>query len=69
MEKKISLIFGIVLVLVIGALFVKANLETEQSPTSKYKPPTCEIPQQTCSEDTCGLNCGGNCGIKSCGCS
>lgn len=67
MEKKTWLILGVVLVLVVGALFVKANLGAKEAPEDK--PTVCQVPPPTCNANTCNFQCGGTCGIKSCGCS
>jgi len=66
MDKKLLVSLGIVVVLVVGALFVNANnapQETTEEPT------VCRTTPKTCNENTCKQECGGNCGIKSCGCS
>jgi len=68
MEKKTMYILGIVLVLVVGALFVQANLGNKEA-SEESKPTACQVPQPTCNANTCNLECGGTCGIKSCGCS
>ena len=64
MNKKL-LIGVMVLVVAIGAIFVSAQLDSEEGESySELEQPS----QPTCNAQTCGLECGGNCGVPKCGC-
>lgn len=61
MDKKVLIGAVFLLFLVAGLMFVSANLGQNNAEIV-------EEPEPTCGADTCGLECGGNCGIPSCGC-
>ncbi|MBD3164625.1 hypothetical protein GF323_05490 [Candidatus Woesearchaeota archaeon] len=69
MDKRIWIGLSIALVLVLGGLFASANLETEVIESGEEKESSvCGAPEPSCGADTCNFDCGGNCGISSCGC-
>lgn len=66
--KKTTLIGLVVtLLLVVGAIFVSAHLATDEV-SEDSEPEVTQPEKQTCSPGTCNFQCGGNCGIPSCGC-
>lgn len=77
MEKKILFVIGALVVLVIGALIVNANLKSEKISEEKPKEIVCstsgvvssENSCNSCDSNNCPRQCGGTCGIRSCGCS
>ena len=69
--KKTNLIaLAVIAVILVGTIFVSAAFQEEKEEFSVQQPSeTCGAPQQTCGSETCNLQCGGSCGIPSCGCS
>ena len=64
--NKTNLIVAVVVgLLIVGAIFVSATFQEEQ----EEKKEVVEKPQPACGTDTCKYECGGNCGMPSCGCS
>lgn len=57
-----------VAVLVVGALFVSARLNSEETSESSGSEKV-QQSQLECGAGTCEGQCGGNCGIPTCGCS
>ncbi|MBD3361191.1 hypothetical protein GF358_00170 [Candidatus Woesearchaeota archaeon] len=63
MDKKVLVGVTMLLFLIAGLMVVSANLSsnTVTQETPEDAPPTC-------GQDSCGFECGGDCGIPSCGC-
>ena len=66
MKKDLIGLVAIVL-LIVGAIFVSAHLTSDKEETSQ---PVEEISEnaETCGPNNCNFNCGGNCGVPTCGC-
>lgn len=58
----------VIVAFVVGAVFVTSAFAQEDKETS-VKQSTCGQPEPICGSDTCNQECGGSCGIPSCGCS
>ena len=67
MKKTNKIALAVIALLILGAIFVSAyvsdNSNAEQN-TIEEKPRV----QEECSASTCNFNCGGNCGVPTCGC-
>lgn len=68
MNKAILIwaIVAIAAVLVVGAISVSANLAGKDATVNA--PKVCNAVQQACNKESCNTQCGGTCGVKSCGC-
>jgi len=65
--EKTTLVTAIsVALLVVGVLFVSANIPAEEAVVDESG--TCNSIPKTCGPSTCKQQCGGTCGIPSCGC-
>lgn len=69
MEKATLGAIALAIVLIAGVVFVSAALsedstQSKQGSKIKYS----QEPQPVCGSQTCNNQCGGNCGIPSCGC-
>jgi hypothetical protein len=67
MNKQITAIV-LAVVLIAGAVFASVAFLQEDVP-EESKTETIKQLQQTCDIETCNWQCGGNCGIPTCGCS
>jgi len=61
MDKMKLFAIGLAVVLVVSGVFVSANFLQEEE-----KAEVCVQPE--CGSGTCNFECGGDCGIPSCGC-
>jgi len=65
MNNKVLIGAVIATVLIIGAIFVSAQFISDEEPKL-----SCEAIQSAegCTQNSCNVQCGGNCGVPSCGC-
>lgn len=63
MDKTV-MVGVMVALLLVGAVFVSAQLPASNAVEDKAP----ETTQPTCGPGTCGGQCGGSCGIPDCGC-
>ena len=64
MNKKIIIGLVVALAVIIGAVFVSANFATD-NPVEETQQ---KISPTECNAQTCGGQCGGSCGVPTCGC-
>lgn len=62
--KKIIMTIGTIAVLLVGMFFVSASLSGDVVAEEKIG----DDVEVTCNKETCDGQCGGNCGIPTCGC-
>ena len=65
MEKTTMIAAALVFVLVIGAVFVSANILKEDA---EIEAPVCQTESGQCNNANCNTQCGGTCSVPICGC-